>query len=82
MTQTAFAEKSGCRLMEINHWVSGRRQPNVSNLARLVRVLPHARLDWLIAGETRVSRKIEICKECAHTYDDCDCREDDGTPIR
>ena len=50
MTQTEFAEKSGCQLAEINHWVSGRRQPHVSNLARLIRVLPHARLDWLIAG--------------------------------
>jgi len=25
---------------------------------------------------------IKICDECNQTYDDCDCREDDGTPIR
>jgi hypothetical protein len=29
-----------------------------------------------------MKKPIQICKECAHTYDDCDCAEDDGTPIR
>ena len=25
---------------------------------------------------------VKICDECSHTYDDCNCAEDDGTPIR
>jgi hypothetical protein len=29
-----------------------------------------------------MKKPIMICKECGHTYDDCDCAEDDGTPIR
>jgi hypothetical protein len=26
--------------------------------------------------------EIKICEDCADTYEDCDCSEDDGTPIR
>jgi len=26
--------------------------------------------------------KIQICPDCSHTFDDCECCEDDGTPIR
>jgi len=26
--------------------------------------------------------EIKICEECADTYENCDCHEDDGTPIR
>jgi len=29
-----------------------------------------------------MKKPIMICKECGHTHDDCDCAEDDGTPIR
>jgi transcriptional regulator with XRE-family HTH domain len=51
MTQVEFAEKSGTRPMEINHWVSGRREPSIANLARLLKALPNTRIDWLITGE-------------------------------
>lgn len=29
-----------------------------------------------------LDRPIKICEECADTYENCDCYEDDGTPIR
>jgi transcriptional regulator with XRE-family HTH domain len=51
MSQVEFAEKSGTRTTEINHWVSGRREPSIANLARLLKALPHTRIDWLITGE-------------------------------
>jgi transcriptional regulator with XRE-family HTH domain len=51
MTQVEFAEKSGTRPMEINHWVSGRREPSIANLSRLLKALPRTRIDWLITGE-------------------------------
>jgi transcriptional regulator with XRE-family HTH domain len=51
MTQTEFATRSGCSLTEIGHWVRGRRQPGVTNLARLIRALPGVNVRWLIAGD-------------------------------
>ena len=51
MSQVEFAEKANVTPMEINHWIHGRRTPCVNNLAKLVRVLKHTRLDWLILGE-------------------------------
>jgi transcriptional regulator with XRE-family HTH domain len=56
MTQTEFAARSGCSLTEIGHWVSGRRQPGVTNLARLARALPETNILWLVTGvaETRI----------------------------
>jgi len=32
--------------------------------------------------EKSTKSEIKICQECAQTYDDCDCYEEDGTPIR
>jgi len=51
MNQVEFAEKAGVKPAEINHWVSGRRQPTAENFAKLIRALPNARIDWLLTGE-------------------------------
>lgn len=29
-----------------------------------------------------MKKEIKICPLCAATYDDCDCAEEDGTPVR
>lgn len=37
--------------------------------------------EWQIGGN-EMKKPIQICEHCAATYEDCDCMEDDGTPIR
>lgn len=51
LSQVEFADKSGVSPMEINHWVSGRREPSIGNLAKLLNTLPNVRIGWLITGE-------------------------------
>jgi len=51
LNQVEFAAKAGVKPAEINHWVSGRRQPTAKNFAKLIRALPNTRLDWLLTGE-------------------------------
>ena len=51
LSQAELAKKVGVSPMEINHWVSGRREPLAGNLARMAMQFPRTRLDWLLTGE-------------------------------
>lgn len=53
MTQASLAEKTGFAPSEINHWVSGRRQPNLENLAKLIKALNRVNIYWLIVGSKK-----------------------------
>lgn len=51
MSQVDFARKSGTHAAAVCHWLSGRREPGISNLTKLIKALPCVRVDWLITGE-------------------------------
>lgn len=51
ISQSEMAENTGISLAAINHFVHGRREPNLRNLAKIVRFLPRTYTRWLITGE-------------------------------
>lgn len=49
-SQVDFASISGFSAQNINHFITGRREPTLGSLAKLLEAMPEVNARWLITG--------------------------------
>lgn len=51
---SSFADKVGVKRSNLSHVLSGRNNPSLDFLAKVINTYPNVNASWLLTGETRV----------------------------
>lgn len=68
-TPSSFADKIGVKRSNLSHVLSGRNNPSLDFLAKIITNYPKVNASWLVTGVTREG-EIEEVKERIPTADD------------
>ena len=57
---SSFADKVGIKRSNLSHVLSGRNNPSLDFLAKIISSFPNVNASWLITGETREEKQVEV----------------------
>lgn len=66
---SSFADKVGVKRSNLSHVLSGRNNPSLDFLAKVINTYPNVNASWLLTGETRVGEFKAEKQEDNHVKD-------------